>query len=187
MHRTRNKLIATLLYSLLLLPSPGAWAQEISVEYAAGHERRGMYLIDIRLRLNLDDNMTEALQHGVSLELDVEIEIRQERKWLWNKYIDGTMLRYQLEHHPLSGNYLVIDRDDNTRMQLQTLEEALDYIGSIENLPVVEAERLQDDENYIGLVRAELNFEELPPPLQPATYVSPRWQMESQWYEWVVR
>lgn len=183
----RHNLIPGVLCCLILLLPITSRAQDISVEYATSREDNAIYLVDIGLKLQLDDQITEALQHGVSLDIDIDLEVRQERKWIWDKLITETTLQYQLQHHPLSDAYLVTNLDADTREQFQTLSEALAYLGSVNNYPLIESEKLLEDKNYIGLVRAELNIEELPPPLKPATYVSSQWHLESDWYEWVFR
>lgn len=170
----------------LLLPFT-ARAQELSVAYAASKLRGEVYLVDIGLNLQIDANIINALQHGVSLDIDIEMEVRQERKWLWNKLVQEATLHYQLQHHPLSDDYLVVNPEERSRRQFQTLDQALDYLSSIKDYTLVEAGKLSADNSYIGLVKAEVNIEELPAPLQPATYVSSQWHLESQWYEWPIK
>jgi len=183
----KKNLIFAVLYCLPLLLPAAVHAQDISIVYSASKERQGAYLVDIGLNLQIDEEIINALRHGVSLDIDIELEVRQVRKWLWNKLIKQTTLHYQLQHHPLSGDYLVINLDDRERRQFQTLDKALDYLGSVKDYTLIEKDKLSKDSKYIGLVKAELNIEELPPPLQPATYGSSQWHLESQWYEWPIK
>lgn len=179
--------LIVLICSLSCLYSPLSRSQEISIEYATGRDRDAMYLVDVNLALQLDEEILTALRHGVSLEIDVELEIRRERKWIWNKLLKQATLRYQLEHHPLSDDYVVTYINENTREQFQTVDEALHYLGSIKSYPIIEMDRISGEETYLGFARAELNIEELPPPLKPIAYVSSEWHLESQWYEWIIR
>lgn len=183
----RHKLIRGVLCCLFLLLPVTTRAQDISVEYATSREEQAVYLVDVGLKLQLDDEIIQALQHGVSLDIEIDLQVRRTRKWIWDKLIRETTLHYRLRHHPLSDAYLVTNMDTDTREQFQTLNEALSRLGSIDDYPLIDAEKLQEGRQYTGLVRAELNIEELPPPLQPATYVSSRWHLESDWYEWVFR
>jgi hypothetical protein len=187
MHINKTNLIFAVLYCLPLLLPVAARAQEISVVYAASKERQGFYLVDIGLNLQIDEEIINALRHGVSLDIDIELEVRQERKWLWNKLVKEAILHFQLQHHPLSDDYVVINLDNTGRQQFQTLDKALDYLGSVKDYTLIEGDKLSRDKNYIGRVKAELNIEELPPPLQPATYGSSQWHLESQWYEWPIK
>lgn len=183
---SRNTSIFLLCSLLLLVPAP-SWGQDITIKYANGWERDGLYLVDISIELELDEKIINALKHGVSLSFDVELQIRRQRRWVWDKLIEEARLKYELYHHPLSDDYLITNLNDGGREQFQTLDEALKYLGSIRNFPITVARKITGDKNYIGLIKAELNIEELPPPLQPISYVSSDWHLKSQWYEWIIR
>lgn len=187
MRINRHSLILGILYCLPLLVPVAARAQEISVEYATSHVNNGIYQVDVRLKLRLNDEIINALQHGVSLNIDVYLQVRRERKWLWNKLIKEVTLHYRLQHHPLSDDFVVTKLGSGVREQFHKLNEALDYIGIIDNYPLIDKARLSKNYSYIGLVSAELNIENLPPPLQTSTLISSRWHLESHRYEWVFR
>ena len=176
---------ATCLIGLLL--SGVAFAQGISIEYATSKPRENTYVVDAKLTFEFDDEVLNALKHGVSLDIKIIIRLKQERKWLWDKLIKEDVLNYQLQYHPLSTNYLATDIITGKREQFQTLDEALAYLGSVKNHSLIDKNKLNVENNYVGLIKAELNIESLPPPLQPVAYVSSEWQLESQWYEWVIR
>lgn len=164
-----------------------AYAQGINIEYATSKLREDAYFIDARIRFNFGDEVLNALEHGVSLVINVTIRLDRKRKWLWDKTVKKHTLDFELQYHPLSNNYLVIALDSGDREQFQTLEEAMIYLGSINNYRLANTNELLDKKNYRGLIKAEMNIESLPPPLQPAAYVSAQWQLESQWYEWAIR
>lgn len=182
-----HKAFGFLFCSLLLLAPLPAWSQEIIINYASGRERDGLYLVDINVEMKLDEKIVSALRHGVSLSFGVELQIRQQRAWLWNKLIEEARIEYELRHHPLSDDFLVTNTENGNGEQFQTLAEALKHLGSIRNFPATVSRKLKGEADYIGLVRAELNIEELPPPLQPISYVSSDWHLQSQWYEWNIR
>ena len=96
-------------------------------------------------------------------------------------------ISYQLEHHPLSGHYLVTNLNNYQRKHFQNLRGALDYLGKIENLPLFLREDILPDRVYIGRMRARLNIQKLPASLRPLAYLSPKWRMSSQWYKWVIK
>lgn len=180
-------LIAGILCCLSLLLPSLAHAQGISIDSATSKERNAVYMVNIGLELQMSDEIREALRRGVSLEIDVHMEVRLKRKWLWDKLVKEVTLHYKLQHHPLSDVYLVTNLDNNSREQFQTLNEALDYLGAIRNYPLIGEDELEKDRKYQGWIMAELNIQELPPPLQTATYVSSRLHQESKWYEWALR
>lgn len=162
-------------------------AKGISVEYATGNVNDNVYSVNARIAFNFDDEVLNALNHGVSLAINIYMRLLRKRDWLWDKLMREDVLEFELQYHPLSNNYLVINTSTGQREQFQSLEEALNFLGSIKNYRLAHRDELEKENNYRGQIKAELNIESLPPPLQPTAYVSSQWQLESQWYEWVVR
>jgi hypothetical protein len=51
---------------------------------------------------------------------------------------------------------------------------------------LLDAGLLSKNENYNGKVRAYINIDRLPTPLKLLAYVSPGWQLSSDWYVWPI-
>jgi Domain of unknown function (DUF4390) len=166
---------------------PSVQGAEIAIRHASTKQLDDGYALDARIEFSFDDDIRNALDHGVELNIDVFIEIRRERKWLWDPTIKKVRRSFALQNHPLSNNYIVRDVDSGDRHQFASLPDALRYIGTIGNLHVLNPDEIESDEKYEGFIKAELNVETLPAPLQPIAYVSGYWRTESSWYEWVVR
>lgn len=159
----------------------------ISIEYAASKLVEDSYQVDARIKFDLGDEISAALEHGVELHIDVFMKVKRERKWLWDPLVAEGSLSYILQHHPLSQDYVVTDVSHGIRHQFPSVDAALKHIGDINNYPLVAEDKLSADTEYAGYIRAALNIEMLPAVLQPIAYVSEKWRMESSWYEWVVR
>ena len=170
----------------LIIPGP-AWSQGIDFKNLESTLVGGIYLLDARIEYKFNDEVLEALEHGVSLRIDIIIRIKKKRKWLWDKKIREEVINYKLERHPLSNHYLVSNLKSGNRYQLQSLDEALTVMGSIKNYKLIEARDLNKNANYTGYIMAKLNIESLPPPLRPVAYASEHWQLKSPWQKWVIR
>ncbi|MDZ7810427.1 MAG: DUF4390 domain-containing protein [Arhodomonas sp.] len=57
----------------------------------------------------------------------------------------------------------------------------------MEGLPVIDAGLLGAGTRYTVAARAGLNTEALPRPLRSMAYLSPQWQLESEWKRWRLR
>ena len=174
-------LLALLLW--LSLPAP-AYSQGIEFQQLESTLVGGIYLLDARIKYDFNDEILEALEHGVSLRIDIIIRIKMKRKWLWDRKISEKVINFKLERHPLSDHYLVTNLNSGNRYQLQTLSEALTVLGTIKNYKLIEAAELEKDEKYRGDIMAKLNIESLPPPLRPVAYASKQWQLKSPRRKW---
>ena len=173
--------------AVLLALSLPLHARSISVQYAGSELVEDSYYADARIHFDLDEDIILALEHGVAVDVHVLLHVRRERKWLWDPLVAENSLHYRLQHHPLSDDYVVTEETSGERHQFPSVEAAIQYLGSVSNHRLVDASQLEDGSTYTGYVKVRLSMESLPAPLQPAAYVSGRWQMESSWYEWVLR
>lgn len=164
-----------------------AMAEGITIEYATTKLVADAYRLDAKIKFDFNEEVVVALEHGVELHIDVLMRIKRERRWLWDPVIEEDSLNYTLQHHALSEDYVVTDLNRDIRHQFPSYEAALKYIGNISNHLLVDRDLIRNDSGYSGYIRARLNIETLPAPLQPIAYVSEKWRMQSPWYEWVVR
>lgn len=145
------------------------------------------YLLNSTINFEFADEVIDAINHGVSLYIDILTRIKRQRKWVWDKTVLERTYSFKLERHALSGDYIVTNITTNERQQLSTLDEALSTLGKISGLELVPSVALIHDRSYRGLIMAQLNVEKLPPPLRPIAYASEKWQLKSDWKEWDIR
>ena len=154
--------------------------------YGHGRLNDDAYSIDARIQYRFSEESQEALDHGVALQIDINLVAQIHRKWPWNKTIASSTLSYRLEHLPLSNNSLVTNLHDYQRRYFQDLQKALHYLGVIKNFPLLKSGILMPENKYVARIRARLNIQALPAPLRPLAYVSSKWRLISPWYEWII-
>jgi hypothetical protein len=145
------------------------------------------YILDSVVDFELTDEVIDAIDHGVTLYIDVLTRIKRQRKWLWDKTVIERTYSYRLEKHVLSEDYIVTNISSNERQQLPSLNEALSALGNINGLILVPSVALIPERSYTGLIMIQLNIEKLPPSLRPVAYASDEWQLKSGWKEWDIR
>jgi hypothetical protein len=184
--RPRRPLSACLLLLFLFRPATLP-AQELVVEYASTKiVDRGIY-VDAGINYQLDEEILLALEHGVEVDIQILVRVRRDREWLWDPLVAEQQVRYRLQHHPLSDDYVLTDLATGERQQFASRDGALRAAGRIKNVLLGDASLLEPGNTYRGYMKVKLQVENLPAPLEPITYVSEAWRMESSWYEWVVR
>ena len=145
------------------------------------------YTLNADIRFHFSKEALRALEHGIAMQIDIEMQAKQARKWLWDKKIRKKILSQRLEHQPLSDQYLVTNLNTGIKRLFHSFHHALEYMGSIINYPFLEVAALEQGKTYIALVRASLNTESLPVPLRLSAYVSSDWQLSSLWYKWTIQ
>jgi hypothetical protein len=156
---------------------------ELRVRDAHAWREAESYLLDAQFTIRLSSGAQEALENGVPLVLEFQIQVVKVNKWFWDTVEVELSLRRQLQYHALSRSYLVKELEGGTQGNYRRLEDALDAAGSIENLPLTDGE-LQAGSRYLVRMRGSLDIESLPTPVRLLAYVSSDWDMEGDWYAW---
>ena len=173
---------------LFLLLSAGVCAaQGITVEHASSELADNSYYLDAQVNFSLHDDLLEALDHGVDLEIRIIVRVKEKRKWLWDRVYKERTLKFKLDHRPLSDVYIVRNVRKSERRQFDTLENALKYMGKIDRYYLMNDKKITDASGLTGLIRAEMNVDNLPPPLKPIAFLSNKWQMDGKWHRWTIR
>ncbi len=191
---TGTLIVLTALVSLLLLPlsSHAELNQEklnhgFIVESAELNSDGDEYALNADIQFHFSKEALKALEHGIALQIDIEVQAKQSRKWLWDKKIRKKILRQRLEHQPLSGQYLITDLDTGIKRNFHNFHHALKFLGSINDYPFLKLASLERGKTYTALVRVSLNKESLPAPLRLSAYISSDWQLSSPWYQWTIQ
>ncbi len=174
--------VVLLLSSLLLISF--AWAAGFRVLSADTRLENGIYLLSARIVYRLGDTPQEALENGVPLTIELEMEVIRNREWLWDETIAELEQKFRLEYHTLSRQYLITNLNSGQVNSFPSLATATQFLGRIDDFPLLDASLLESGESYYGQLRVNLDIDDLPVPLQVATYLFGDWQLSSEWYAW---
>lgn len=178
----RRARLLTLLFGLLW--AIGGHAAGFEVINAATRLEAGVYRLDAQIEYRFSKAALEALQNGVPLTVDIEMEVRRRRSWLWDETVYALTQRFQLEYHELSQQYLVSNLNSGERRAFPTRTAALGFMGRIQNFPLLDRSLLAEGERYEGALRVQLDIEALPAPLRLLAYLSDNWRLTSEWRTW---
>lgn len=189
-----GSLIARLLiFALLPVAAADVVAQE-SIEREGYFEVRsadtrivdGVHILDARLQLVLSSEALRALSSGVPLTIELQLEVIRVRRF----YIDDAeaelAVRYELEYRPLSQRYIVRNLNSGDQDSFATLYSALNNLGRVQDLPVIDDALLEPGKRYRLRLRALLNTQQYPAPLRLLFFWRDQWQLESDWFEWML-
>jgi hypothetical protein len=140
--------------------------------------------LEARLQLVLSDEALAALDSGVPLTIELNLEVIRERRFLPDATDAELLLRYELEYRPLSQRYIVRNLNSGNQDSFATLYSALNNLGRIQNLPVVDEAILERDEDYRMRLQALLSTQQYPAPLRLLFFWRDQWQLKSEWFEW---
>lgn len=154
------------------------------VRSASTSVRDGVIWLDARLQLVLSDDALAALDNGVPLTIELTLEVVRERRFLPDPADAVLTLRYQLEYRPLSERYIVSNLNSGDQDSFATLYSALNNLGRIQDLPVLDLSILDPNADYRMRLQAVLSTQQYPAPLRLLFFWRDDWQLKSEWFEW---
>ena len=160
------------------------FAGDIKVKQASSRLVDGIFVIDAEIDYEFSDVALTALENGVALTVDIHVQVRRDGAWIWEKDIIDFKQTRQLRYLPLASTYEVIDFANKQKRRFISRLAAIDALGEIKDMPVVDEQSLADRESYRMEIRSELDIEALPVPLRPTAYMSPKWKLSSEKSIW---
>ncbi len=170
---------------LLLTGWSGAsWGEAFLVKDVAIRTQNDEYRLSARIDYRLTPEVEEALNNGVPLILRVRLDVGKVWRGFWEPNPLSRTLRFQIRYHALTELYRVVDMQTGEEQNFVTEDAALYALGEIENLDLVSQAELAPGEAYHLRLRADLEIESLPLPLQPLAYIGRGWRLTSGWTQW---
>ena len=146
----------------------------------------GVHQLDARLQLVLSDEALAALESGVTLTIEMQMQVIRVRRFLIDSVEAELAVRYELEYRPLSQRYIVKNINSGDQDSFATLYSALNSLGRVQGLPVIDDALLLPDRPYRLRLRAMLNTQQYPAPLRLLFFWRGQWQLQSEWFEWLL-
>jgi hypothetical protein len=176
--------------ALLILCAVGsaAAAQEdaghFEVRSASVELRSGVYFLNAWIEYRLSSDSRAALESGVPLTIRIDVELVHGRRFWFDNTQATLRQRYQLEYHALSERYLVHNLNSGEQASFSTLFSALNYLGRVQDLPLIDAALLAPARAFSVRLRAVLDVERLSGPLRLLAFWRRDWSIASEWYQW---
>ena len=144
----------------------------------------GVHTLDARLQLVLSSEALEALSSGVPLVIELQLQMIRDRRFWWDDAEADLAVRFELEYRPLSQRYIVRNNNSGEQDSFATLYSALNNLGRVQGLPVIDDALLEPGDRYRVRLRAMLQTQQYPAPLRLLLFWRSEWQLQSEWFEW---
>ncbi len=182
-------LLAALAAVLGLLCGGFLQAQETGLEIRNASTRldAGVWYLSARIDYRLNRDTLDALQNGIPLTFDLQVELAAVRNWLPDEDVASLRQSYELSWQPLSRGYLVRNKNSGDQRAHTTLFAALNDLGRISDLPLIDAALIDEDTDYVVSLRARLDQQQLPGLLRMLAFWDDDFTLESEWYRWDLR
>lgn len=144
----------------------------------------GVYFATARIDYRFSEEALEALENGVELTIRVRIELMRVRRLWLDREVAELNQDYRISYQPLSERYVVTNVNSGNQTSFATLFSALNSVGRIVDLPIIDAALLDGDGRYEIAMKAVLDQNTLPGPLRLLNFWGSGFRLESNRYVW---
>ena len=178
--------ICALLISFAPLSSAYSKDQPFEIRSAESRLFQGVWFANALIDFRLSDEALAALDSGVVLTIELQIRLDRVRRFWLDKETAMLEQSFELSYQPLSERYVVRNLNSGEQDSFATLFSALNSMGRVVDLPIIDASLLDADEQYEIALRAVLDQNTLPGPLRLIAFWSSGFRLESDWYVWIL-
>ncbi len=143
-----------------------------------------VYLLSARLHLPLTERLREALKDGVSLRIELELEVDGSRRFWLNEGVASLRQLYQLQYDAVSDRYLVRNLNSGEQTTFPTLDDAVGQLTQISGLPVLDRALIESGRRYEFNLRVTRDLGDIPDTLRVLIFWTDEWHRVSEWYTW---
>ncbi len=184
--RSMVTMAALLLAGIVLAQDAVEREGYFEVRSATSHLTGGVHMLDARLQLVLSSEALHALNSGVPLTIELQMQVIRVRRFYLDSIDAELAVRFELEYRPLSQRYIVRNINSGDQDSFATLYSALNNLGRIQRLPIIDESLLIPEREYRARLRALLATEQYSAPLRLLFFWRDEWQLTSEWYEWML-
>ena len=177
---------------LLWLGMPSAWGAagpldgDFQIRSAFVVIDRGVLQLNVHVQYPINDRIRSALQDGVTLAFDLELNITRHRRFWLNAGVVDMTLRRELTYHAVTDRYVLRDEQGVEQESFPTLEGALDKLGRVEDLPILVESQLRGEGPWLVAVRAGVRRGRMSDTMRALMFWSDDWHRNSDWYTWTL-
>jgi len=189
-----HRAVIVLVTMFVVLTGAAALAQDevvregyFEVRSASSELIDGVHILDARLQLVLSSEALNALNSGVPLTVELQLQVIRVRRFYMDALDAELAVRFELEYRPLSQRYIVRNLNSGHQDSFATLYSALNNLGRIEGLPVIDDALLASGRPYRVRARVMLQTQQYSAPLRLLFFWRSEWQLQSDWFEWTLK
>ncbi len=119
----------------------------------------GKLVLNASLKNGLSEEIIEAIKSGVPVSITYKAALKTKSPLFFNKKVTTRIIKRSIEYDTLQEEYNLINDIDKqiTTKITDDFDEALSSMTTLENIPLIETNKLNKEKKYFAEVKAQLN------------------------------
>ena len=174
----------TLILFFLVTMFVGKTYAQDSNNYGESYLEQGVYYSNIRLPISFREDQVEALNSGLTFEIDLRFSIVNIRSWRLDRTIGEVDQKYLVRYNAFTRRYSLLNSITGRELSSSSLNEIELEISNIKQLPLIDDSLINIDESYKVFLVTYVRAQNIPRWMQSLTFWRENVDTEMEMVEW---
>ena len=177
--------LCILFLCLNLLVPAASHAIDVQLSGIRVTEDASNLLLSMHVEGAFNENLEEAVLNGIPTTFSYFITLHRKRALWADELIVSRNVTHTLKYHNLKNHYIIKRSwEEDNPFITDSFDEAKKIMSEINDLPIVPLKKLQKDDRYRILAKAELDKVRLPFLLNYILFFASLWDFETEWHSY---
>jgi len=183
-YNSKKSAIFTWTTILLLFMTHSLFAQPAIPIKGESFLLNGVYYSNIDIEFVFSQEYLEALNSGLVFDVDLDFLVVNVRKRRFNREIGRLSQKYTLKYNAFTQRYTILNVNTGRIVSYPSIDSALQYLGSIRNLPTIDDSLINIDQNYLVYLQVSTRATGVPSWIKTLTFWRDHLDFVTEWIQW---
>ena len=180
----KSKRLVRVMLSLLLVITTNLVAQPATPIKGESFLLNGVYYSNIDIEFVFSQEYLGALNSGLVFDIDLDFLVVNVRKRRLNREIGKLSQKYTLKYNAFTQRYTILNVNTGREVSRSSVGSALQYLGSIRNLPTIDDSLINIDQNYQVYLQVSTRAQGVPNWIKALTFWRDNLDFVTEWIQW---
>ena len=180
----KSKRLVRVMLLLLLVITTNLVAQPATPIKGESFLLNGVYYSNIDIEFVFSQEYLGALNSGLVFDIDLDFLVVNVRKRRLNREIGKLSQKYTLKYNAFTQRYTILNVNTGREVSRSSVGSALQYLGSIRNLPTIDDSLINIDQNYQVYLQVSTRAQGVPNWIKTLTFWRDNLDFETEWIQW---
>jgi len=144
----------------------------------------GVYYSSIDIEFAFSQEYLEALTSGLVFDINLDFLVVNVRQRRFNREIGKLSQKYALKYNAFTQQYTILNVNTGRVISHSSVDSALQYLGSIRNLPTIDDSLINIDQNYLVYLQVSTKARGVPDWIKTLTFWRDHLDFVTEWIQW---
>ena len=180
----KSKRLVRVMLLLLLVITTNLVAQPATPIKGESFLLNGVYYSNIDIEFVFSQEYLGALNSGLVFDIDLDFLVVNVRKRRLNREKGKLSQKYTLKYNAFTQRYTILNVNTGREVSRSSVGSALQYLGSIRNLPTIDDSLINIDQNYQVYLRVSTRAQGVPNWIKALTFWRANLDFVTEWIQW---